>query len=113
MVSIPKPGYLIVKADIVKGQSATDDILEMSPAVRTAWGNRVQEFHRGDLPQSTSEEDLPKQSMLDEVVGWLQHHGKQPSSRRPFDHGAVTHDSYKSEVKKGNGKKADGASGCQ
>ncbi len=31
MLAMPKPGYLIVKADIVKGASATDDILEMTP----------------------------------------------------------------------------------
>ena len=33
MVDIPKPGYLIVKADIVEGSNATDDVLEMTPVI--------------------------------------------------------------------------------
>lgn len=38
-----------VKADIVKGTLATDELLEMSPAVCAAWTQRMQQYKRGEL----------------------------------------------------------------
>jgi len=39
---------------VVKGTYATDELLEMSPAVRAAWTQRVLQYRRGELPAQHS-----------------------------------------------------------
>ena len=88
---MPKPGYLIVKADIAKGVEATDELLELTPGVREAWVDRVMAYRRGELTPAASEADLPTYSILDDLSDlWNRKvKGSKPEKKKAFDFGAV------------------------
>mmetsp|Transcript_46164 Transcript_46164/g.93186 ORF Transcript_46164/g.93186 Transcript_46164/m.93186 type:complete len:140 (+) Transcript_46164:145-564(+) len=81
MVDIPKPGYLIVKADVVKGLAASDELLQMTPAVRDAWTRRVVAFRKGGV-KAIAEADIETRSIFDDLNDLVKSLGEKKKKKK-------------------------------